>query len=147
MHTAKKLSMLGLVLASGVVTGCGMFDNDSDRDHDRSVRHDDRYDRDYDRGRTAGEKVERDLGTSRQVPRDARVVEEGRGAQSFTAPRSGSVYVEDYDANTVVWDGKVREGDRVTVVPEKNRISINGKDQTSIDLKADHRFRVYFLER
>jgi hypothetical protein len=66
---------------------------------------------------------------------------------SYTARDSGEVYVYDASARTVIWSGHVRDGDRVTVNPDKNRIAVNGREEADIDLKSNHRFELYSLDR
>jgi hypothetical protein len=136
--------VLGLGLLAG---GCSAFDNDNDHHSSRSS---DRYDDRYDSGRVSrsGGDVERASGTSRSLPRDARMVDEVRGGRmNYTARDSGEISLYDATARTVVWDGRVRDGDRVTVNPDKNRIEINGKEQADIDLKSNHRFELYSTDR
>src|SRR6185503_11579563 len=114
-------------------------DDDNDRVSSRRDRNDDVVlsgDRDVDRAAS----------TANKVPKDARVVDSGSGSMSYTARDDGSVYLYDEDARTVVWDARLRSDDRVTVDPDKNRIEVNGRSPTSIDLKSDHNFRLYFLE-
>ena len=155
MDTFRKVILttaMGLSLfAAG---GCSSLMGDSDDDDDRRSSRDydygrsSRSSRDYDRdSRVSGERVERDARTARKVPREARVVDEGRsGSLSHTARYDGEVYLLDSTATTVVWDAKVREGDRITVQPTSNRIEINGREQANIDLASDHRFQLFYLE-
>ena len=158
MATFRKViftSVLGLSLfAAG---GCSSLFGDDDDDDDRRVSRDydyDRYDRssrDYDRdarvSRSGGERVERDERTARKVPRDARVVDEGRSdTLTHTARYDGEVYLLDSTATTVVWDAKIRNGDRITVDPRRNRIEINGREQANINLAGDHKFQLFYLE-
>ena len=89
--------------------------------------------------------VEVDQGTSFGVPRSARPVDETHGGRLDYAVRDdGRVYLADYSARTVIWDGSVRRGDRIYVNPDKNRIELNGKKQADIDLKSNHRFVLFF---
>jgi hypothetical protein len=84
--------------------------------------------------------------TANKVPKDARVVDSGSDRLSYTANNDGSVYLYDEDARTVVWDQKVRDGDRVSIDPDNNRLELNGRSQSRLDLNSNHRFRLYFLE-
>lgn len=143
MTAIRNLTLAG-ALGLGLLAGCSAFDNDHDHHSSRSS---DRYDDRYDRSRSSGD-VERASGTSRNLPRDARMVDEVRGGRlAYTARDSGTVALYDATARTVVWDGNVRDGDRVTVNPDKNRIEINGKEQADIDLKSNHRFELYSTDR
>ena len=137
MATFRQLILAGALGAGLFAGGCTSDDHDhhSSRDYDR-----------YDSTRVSrsGRDVERDSGAARGLPRDARLIEETRGGTlAFTARDSGTVYLYDATARTVIWDGHARNGDRVRVNPDKNRIQINGKDQADIDLKSDHRFEMY----
>lgn len=141
IRTLSFAALLGL----STLAGCSAFNGDN---NDRSDR-DRRDSRDYERSRTAGD-VQRDSGTSNRVPRDARVVDEGKGGQgrslAYTADRSGTVYLEDTSAGTVVWDQRVRDGDRITVTPGANRIEVNGREAANIDLKKNDRFQLWFSD-
>ena len=134
MATLRNLSFAGL-LGLGVLAGC----SSSDRHSSSSER------RDRDVALSSG-RVEVDPNTARKVPRDARVVDEGRGGTlGYAARGDGEVYLTDASAQAVIWDSKVRDGDRITVDPNRNRIEINGREQTKIDLKSSDRFQLYFL--
>ena len=124
---------LGLSLVAAV--GC----TDSDHHHSYNDR--------YEGSRVSGD-VERASGAATRLPRDARMVDEVKGGRlSFVARDNGEAYLYDANARTIVWSGHVRDGDRVTVNPDKNRIEVNGREQADIDLKSNHRFEVYTLDR
>ena len=139
-----RLFALGLAALVGLTTlgGCsalGMGDDDDDDDRISSRRGGDVVlsgDRDVD---VAGS-------TANKVPRDARVVDSGSGSLSYTARDDGSVYLYDEDARTVVWDARLRRDDRVSIDADGNRIEVNGRSSSNIDLASDHNFRLYFLE-
>lgn len=139
MAIARFASICGASLAALLALGTAGCSS-SDRD-DRISRDRDRYDDPI----LSGERVERDSDASRKLPRDANIVDEGRGSLRYNVRDRGIVYVYDVDAATVVWNDKVDDGDRVSVDPDKNKIEINGREATKIDLKSDHRFRIYFL--
>lgn len=160
-RTAFKTFGLAAVLGLATLTGCSAFEGDSNddddfrvsRDRDEDVilsgdRYDDRYrDRDRDRDRDRYDPdVDIAPSTANKVPRDARVVDSGSNSLSYTAREDGSVYLYDEDARAVVFDARLRDGDRVSVDPDANRIEVNGRQQGRIDLKSDHNFRLYFLE-
>jgi hypothetical protein len=137
MATLRNLSLAG-ILGLGLVAGCG---SSNDRTSSR-VRNGDVVLS----GERRGEPVDIDPLTARKVPRDARVVDEGAGgALGYTARGDGEVYLNDRSADAVIWDAKVRDGDRITVDPDRNRIEINGREQTKIDLKSTDRFQLFFL--
>jgi hypothetical protein len=136
MATLRNLSFAGL-LGLGILAGCGSSSNHDSRSSSE------RRDRDV---TLSGERVDVDPHTARKVPRDARAVDEGRGSTlSYSARCDGEVYLTDASASTVIWDAKVRDGDRISVDPDHNRIEINGREQTKIDLKSNDRFQLYFL--
>jgi hypothetical protein len=135
MATLRNLSFAGL-LGLGILAGCSSSDRHTSSSSER---------RDRDVALSSG-RVDVDPNTARKVPRDARVVDEGRGGTlNYSARGDGEVYLVDSSAQTVIWDAKVRDGDRVTVDPNRNRIEINGREQTRIDLKSNDRFQLYFL--
>jgi hypothetical protein len=136
MATLRNLSFAGL-LGLGILAGCSSSDKHSSSSSSER------------RGGDvvlSGERVDVDPHTARKVPRDARVVDEGRSSTlSYSARGDGEVYLVDSSANTVIWDSKTRDGDRITVDPGRNRIEINGREQTKIDLKSNDRFQLYYL--
>jgi hypothetical protein len=139
MTRFKSVSFAGL-LGLSLLAGCSSS-HDKDHHTSRSTRSDDVV--------LSGERrgdVDRDPSAARKVPRDAQVVDEGRDSTlRYSARDDGTVYLVDSSASTVVWSGNVRDSDRVTVDPGKNRIEINGKEQSTIDLKSSDRFQLYFL--
>jgi len=147
MMTQFRTLSFAALLGISLLAGCSAFDNNdrSDRDRDR-----DRIDDNGRVSRTAGGTVDRDAGTSNRVPRDARVVDEGRGGSGsslrYTADYDGTVYLVDSSAGVVVWDQRVRDRDRIEVTPGANRITVNGKETANIDLKKNDRFQLYFLD-
>ena len=137
MTTLRNLSLAGMLGLGLLATGCGSSD------HHSTSSSSERRDRD---ATVSGERVDVDPHTARKVPRDARVVDEGRGSTiSYSARGDGEVYLVDSSAGTVIWDSKTRDGDRITVDPGRNRIEINGREQTKIDLKSNDRFQLYYL--
>jgi hypothetical protein len=164
MTTRRSFKTFGLVAVLGLATlsGCSALTGDSDsgdddfrvsRDRDRDrydengdvVLSGDRYDDRY-RDRDTGRSADVDSSTANKVPRDARVVDSGSDRLTFTAPYDGSVYLYDEDARRVIWDERLRDGDRVSISPDDNRIDVNGRSQADLDLKSEHRFRLYYLE-
>ena len=142
MTTFQRFTLAGVLGLGLALTGCSAFDNDHDHDHHSSRD----YDR-YDSSRTSGD-VERAAGAASRLPRDARMVDEVRGGRlSYVARDNGEAYLYDANARTIVWSGQVRDGDRVTVNPDKNRIEVNGREMADIDLKSNHRFELYSLDR
>ena len=140
---------LGLAALLGLTTmaGCSALGmGDDDNDDDIRVSRDDRYDRDDDVVLSGDRDVDVAGSTANKVPKDARVVDSGSGSLSYTAREDGSAYLYDEDARRVVWDARLRADDRVSVSADDNRVEVNGRSATSIDLKSDHNFRLYFLD-
>jgi hypothetical protein len=82
--------------------------------------------------------------TSLGVPEGSVQVDEGKGRMEYTAKSPGTVYVYDVTQDRLVYETKVRDGDRVTVDPEANRLEVNGKQDVNRDLQRDDRHRIYF---
>lgn len=140
---------LGLAAMLGLTTmaGCSALGiGDDDNDDDIRVSRDDRSSRDDDVVLSGDRDVDVAGSTANKVPKDARVVDSGSGSLTYTAREDGSVYLYDEDARRVVWDERIRDGDRVAIDPDNNRIDLNGRAQSRIDLTSDHRFRLYYLE-
>jgi len=140
---------LGLAAMLGLTTmaGCSALGiGDDDNDDDIRVSRDDRSSRDDDVVLSGDRDVDVAGSTANKVPKDARVVDSGSGSLTYTAREDGSVYLYDEDARRVVWDARLRQDDRVSVSADDNRVEVNGRSATSIDLKSDHNFRLYFLE-
>ena len=147
-RTFKSLSLaavLGIAALGGCESLTGGDSSDRDRDGDVTVSRDRTGDRYDDRYRDR-EPVDRAPSTANKVPKDARVVDSGSDRLSYTANNDGSAYLYDEDARTVVWDQKLRDGDRVSIDPDNNRVEVNGRSESRLDLNSNHRFRLYFLE-
>jgi len=135
MNTLRTLSIAGIIGLT-TLTGCG-----SSSDHHASSDS-----TDYGSARRSADHVARDSGAASRVPADARIVDEGHGSSlGFTARDRGTVYLVDSSAGAVIWNSSIHDGDRVAVVPDKNRIEINGKEQAKIDLKSNDRFQLFYL--
>lgn len=147
--TVFKTLSLATILSLTTLAGCSSLYGDRDDDDDRRdrVTRSDRYDDRYDDTRLGGDRIDaRDLRIS-GVPRDARVVDESRGAGdtlNYTVRDRGKAYLADLTKGSVVWDKSLRDGDRVSVDPDHNRIAVNGKEDVDIDLKGNNRFALFF---
>lgn len=135
-------------------------DRDDDRVSDRYDRRGDdrRHDDDRRRGdsdgdvigrdpdrRRGGDTLERSSGM-RDIPRDAVKVEEGAGDRlRYEAERDGRIYVYDEDDDRVVYSGNVYRGEDFVVDPGADVLSVNGKRLGDVNLRAKHRYRVYFM--
>jgi hypothetical protein len=135
MYTLRNLS-LAMFLGVGLLAAGGCSSSSKSDEH----RSSDRVSRSSDRG-----DVERAPGSKGKLPSDARLVDEGRSSTlRYDVRDRGTVYLVDRTADVVVWSGDVRDGDRVTVDPGKNKIEINGREQARIDLKSNDKFELYF---
>jgi hypothetical protein len=157
-----KLSLAALVLSIPLASGCADDDHSKtrrDRDHDgiadRYDRHPDRADRGDDvigRDRVRDRDLDRPRDRDRDrrglddIPRDAVRVEEGEGHRlRYRAEHDGRVYVYDEDDDRVVYTGKLYRDEDFLADPERDVLSVNGKRLDDINLRAAHRYRVYFM--
>ena len=83
-------------------------------------------------------------GRSTKVPGAAMPVGQAQ-AQPLTwmADRTGTLYVVDVPADTVVYRGPIRTGQTLVVDPQVNRISIDGRMVSEGKLKSRNRNDVY----
>ena|SRR5687767_3134955 len=159
---SKLFAVATLVIAAFLIAGCSEDDkdalkeNDRDRDgiadrYDRRPNSDDRYDRDDRISQDPRDRdLDRDLDRNRRglddIPRDAVRVEEGVGdVLRYEAERDGRVYVYDEDDDRVVYSGKVYRGEDFVADPDRDVLSVNGKRLDDVNLRAKHRYRVYFM--
>lgn len=81
-----------------------------------------------------------------EIPRDAVKVEEGVGeALRYEPDRDGRVYVYDEDDDRVVYSGNLYRGEQFIVDPESDVLSAGGKRLDDVNLRAQHRYRLYFM--
>jgi hypothetical protein len=93
-----------------------------------------------------GRDVVRDTRASvSDVPDNARRVKDGTGTLRFTANDDGRVYIVDLDDNSLVSEQRVRDGNRLEVMPGDDRIMLDGRVVYDHDLKRDNRHAIYFL--
>ena len=81
---------------------------------------------------------------STQVPQGSTPV--GRATAqplTWTADRTGTVYVVDAPDDTVVYRGTVRTGQMLVVDPQVNRVSVDGRVVSQGKFKSGHRNDVY----
>ncbi len=104
------------VSTTSILSGCSMSDSDSGRHEDVEL----------------------------SVPKKAEIVAEGRGDLSYKARRDGVIYVYDYDDTATLFRQRIREGQRLTISPEQNRATLDGKKVYDEDLKKKHIHRLYF---
>ncbi len=85
-----------------------------------------------------------DRGSDSRLPHTAKRVADGSGLINYTPRDNGHVYLYDEDADRVVFDHRLRDGESMSVDPDKDRILINNKSVFDGDLSKKHSFRIYF---
>ena len=79
------------------------------------------------------------------IPPSATLEQGGRGGLSYTADRTGNVYILDADKNEKVFEGHMNHGDQIVVDPGRDRIVLAGNNAPhDIGLKPDHKYEIYF---
>ena len=144
---------LFIALAMFAIPACSDLDDDSDRDRDDQVRSDrisrdrdrDRYEDDYDRDRY--DRATRDRRSDAYgVPRGAVVVEEGDGKTLKHKPaHAGRAYLYDEDDDRVVYDVRLRPNESLVIDPDADSIKVDGARDAKVNLRAKHRYRLYYL--
>jgi hypothetical protein len=87
---------------------------------------------------------DRDLDSTTEIPRDARMAAEGSGQLSY-APRSdGRIYLYDLTDRTVLDSRPIRRGETYAVDPDANKIELDRRTVSQRDLKRKHDHRIYF---
>src|SRR3954471_13958888 len=79
---------------------------------------------------------------SNAIPAQAEKLTSGRGGDMIQAraPHNGKMYVLDESDNKLVWSGKVRSDDRVTVDPSGGAVKLNGDTVSDARLDRDHKY-------
>ncbi len=149
MHFRIAASIL-IALAMFTIPACSESDHDSDRDrydddrYDRISRDPDRYDDEYDRDRDDRSRDRRD--DAYGVPRGAVVVEEGDGSTLKHKPaHPGRAYLYDVDDDRVVYDVRLRRDEALVIDPDADSIKVDGVRDAKVNLRAKHRYRLYYL--
>ena len=115
---------------------------------DRDEDDDDRYRDDYEEDEEDGDGDDDDDDDRRgrdAIPRDARLVTEGKGSLEYKAPRDGRIYLYDPDLDKVIYSGALYRDEVFAVQPDRNRVQIDGKTVKDKIMKKKHAHRVYFL--
>lgn len=84
-------------------------------------------------------------GDANEIPRRAAIVREGKGPLEFTADADGDLYVQDLKDEITIVSHRIHRGDKVTVVPDDNRVRLDDDSIYKGDLKKDHTHRIYLL--
>lgn len=121
-------------------------------DYDRRYREDDRrYHGDHGHGRDWDDDRDRDRDWDREddndpirIPRDADLVANGDRSLGYTATTSGRLYVRDERTRKVIYAGRVRAGQKLTIDPGRGGIAVDGrKVKKELDNKPRER-EVFF---
>jgi len=74
------------------------------------------------------------------------VIEEGAGKTLRHDPaHPGRAYLYDMDDEYVVYETRLRPGERLAIDPDKDSIKIDGVKDAKVNLRAKHRYRLYYL--
>ncbi|HEY0007659.1 MAG TPA: hypothetical protein VGB55_02950 [Tepidisphaeraceae bacterium] len=86
--------------------------------------------------------------TSSKIPDSATVVAEGRDEDlSVKADDDVKVYIQDKGNNQVVETFTLERGQRLTISPRDNAMTIDGKSASKTDLSRKVQYRIYFDKR
>lgn len=78
-----------------------------------------------------------------RVPRYADIVREGKGTLEYTADADGTVWVQDVREETTIVSHRIHRGEKLRVVPEEDRVYLEGDRISKSDIKRDHSHRIY----
>ena len=95
-------------------------------------------------GCTQVRQAEHSIGVGGGVPKSAQKLAAGTGRQGITttAPRTGTVFINDEDTAEVVYSGKVEAGDPITVDANSGTITV-GSFRKDVKLDPKHTYAVY----
>ncbi len=81
-----------------------------------------------------------------EIPRDAFKVTEGSDEKLRHEPKlDGRVYVYDVDEDILVFDTRLRGGERFVLDPGRDELTIDGKRIDKVNLRPSHKYRIYYL--
>ena len=86
-----------------------------------------------------------DAGNPNEIPRRASIVKEGRGTLEYSADADGDLYVQDLKDEVTVVSRRVRRGEKISVLPDENRVRLDDDSIYKGNLKKDHVHRIYLL--
>ena len=78
------------------------------------------------------------------IPPSALLGSEGEKRLTFTTNGPGMIYVHDQTANSLVYSGEVDGQRQITVDPERNQITVDGRVVQDKKLERGHTHRIYF---
>lgn len=79
-----------------------------------------------------------------EISPSAQVVAEGNNRISYTAPRDGTVWVFNQGNGNMEYSGRVHRGDTLLVDPDKDKISLNGRDVNDKPMTTLDQKRIFF---
>ena len=84
---------------------------------------------------------------STKVPQGAKQVAQVQAQPlTWTADRTGTIYVVDVPDDTLIYRGTVRTGQMLVVDPQVKRVSIDGRTVSEGKFKSGHRNAVYLQQ-
>lgn len=75
----------------------------------------------------------------------ANLVREGEGSLRYTVAGDGTIYVMNAETDNIVFQQRVRRGQKIEVTPEENRIRLDDDIVSTSDLKRDDNHRIYLV--
>ena len=78
------------------------------------------------------------------IPATAMLGAEGERRLTYTTSRAGTIFVQDKNANSLVYSGEVNGPRQITVDPEKNEITVDGTMVQNKKLTKGHTHRIMF---
>ena len=80
------------------------------------------------------------------IPETAMTVSEAAGDIKYTAPDDGEVYVYDQAQDELIYSGRIRKGETLSLEPEddEDKIRIDSQVVSTKDLKEGNKHKVFF---
>lgn len=79
-----------------------------------------------------------------EIPGAALMGSEGNGRLTYRAPEAGTIYVYNVPDKQTIYSGRVEAGEMVTVNPNDDRITVDGRIVSEQELDDDTIRRLYF---
>ena len=79
-----------------------------------------------------------------RIPRSADMVREGTGKVKWTADIDGTCYIYDPRKERIVYEGPVRHGQEIVVLPDDDEVYVGGKVVSKQNLERHDRHQIYF---
>jgi hypothetical protein len=82
--------------------------------------------------------------TNSDIPANAQMTASGNESVSYTAPRSGMIYVLDKNTNKLVYSGEVHKGQSLTIDASRpdHNITLDGNTVTQQELNNGHTYQI-----